>query len=66
MFVFTYKILQPLTLLPFSYAAHRYSYARVNSTVNLREMSLVDNIVAGGSVVVAISSHLETYQVRRY
>ena len=31
--------------------------------MNLQEMSLVDNRVARGSIIVLISSHLDTYQV---
>ena len=39
-------------------------YARENSKVVLRGVSLVDNVVRRGSVIFAADSHLTTYQVR--
>lgn len=41
------------------------SYAREDTKVVLQDMSLVDNSVSRGSVIVLIASQLETFQVRR-
>lgn len=41
-----------------------FSYARADATVNVRGVSLTDNVVARGSVVFVVASTLRTYQVR--
>lgn len=48
---------------PALFAALCNSYARLNTKVILHGMSLVDNSGSGGSVIVLISSQLETHQV---
>lgn len=55
----------PIYTYPTLCAVFCSSHARANTTVFLRDMSLVDNRVSRGSVIVLISSQLETFQVGR-
>jgi len=50
--------------LVFCVAVLKRSYARDSASVRLCKMSLFDNTVARGSVIVLVYSDLQTYEVR--